>query len=716
MPKIIRTPRVSGKELEDLRAGSGLKDETISAAKIYTENDGAKLAKLLNRKHVDFLRFGGTVFPYHTLTGEVNYYACVRPHQPRINKNGGPKKYEVPLGESCRAYYPPGSLAKLLDGKSDVYITEGQKKALALSQLGFAAVGIAGAWNWKKPKTDFLIDGLLDVTWMGRNVYVVFDFDEKEKARWHVDLSRRRLAKALREAGAKEVFSVALSPGPGGAKQGVDDFLVANGENAFEELVKKAEPVPVGTSMDQPEGKTDAANAARLVAKFREVIRWVGPWDKWLIWDGKRWKVDQELRIQSFAKETAADLWREIADASANKLDSELIKRMIPWATYSNQARGIGAMVSLAKSEPDVPIGIEDLDTDPWLLNLENGTLDLRAGELREHRQDDFITKLSPVRFDPDAVCPMWLKFLGKIFSGDKDLIGYVQRLVGHSITGVTREHLLIFLFGDGANGKSTFCEILLKLLGLDYGMKAAPDLLMAKRGESHPTDRADLFGKRLVACIETEEGRRLNESLAKELTGGDRIRARRMREDFWEFTPTHHVWMAGNHKPAITGTDHGIWRRVKLIPFDVVIHESEQDKELPAKLASEVPGILNWAIAGCLDWQRDGMQEPDIVQVRTTAYASEMDEVEQFLTEHCQIGAEYLAPATELFQMFQQVTGNKMSQTAFGRRLRAKEFESKRTPQAVMGWKGLRLLKDVVPAAIADGFKAAHPSEKAGK
>jgi len=222
----------------------------------------------------------------------------------------------------------------------------------------------------------------------------------------------------------------------------------------------------------------------------------------------------------------------------------------------------------------------------------------------------------------------VWRTFLEKIFAGKDELIGYMQRLVGYCLTGVTEEHILPFLYGTGANGKSTLVETILKLMGPDYAMKAAPDLLMAKRGESHPTDRADLFGRRFVACIETEESRHMAEALVKEITGGDRMRARRMREDFWEFTPTHHVWLAGNHKPVIFGTDHGIWRRLKLIPFDVVIPDAEQDKKLPSKLAGELPGILNWAIAGCLDWRQGGMREPSIIHAVTGKYAAEMDEV----------------------------------------------------------------------------------------
>jgi putative DNA primase/helicase len=367
-------------------------------------------------------------------------------------------------------------------------------------------------------------------------------------------------------------------------------------------------------------------------------------------------------------------------------------RSMFTWAKYSNSKTGIRNMIAMAKS--DLAIGPDELDTDPWLFNVENGTIDLRTGELREYRREDFITKLAPVTFDPEADCQLWRGFLERIFFGNQELTGYMQRLVGYCLTGVTEEHVLPFLYGTGANGKSTFCETIMKLMGPDYAMKAAYDLLMAKRGESHPTDRADLFGKRFVACVETEEGRRMAEALVKELTGGDRVRARRMRENFWEFTPTHHVWLVGNHKPPIIGTDHGIWRRIKLIPFDVVIPEAEQDKKLPAKLAEELPGILNWAMAGCLDWQRNGgMRDPAIVQAATGEYSAEMDEVGQFIDEHCERGPKFTAPATELYQAFQkEMPNSRINQHSFGSRLRQQGFEKGRTNKGKHGWKGLRL------------------------
>jgi putative DNA primase/helicase len=379
-------------------------------------------------------------------------------------------------------------------------------------------------------------------------------------------------------------------------------------------------------------------------------------------------------------------------------IDDKTRNAMYTWAKYSNSKNGIRNMEAMAKSE--LAIGTDELDTEPWLFNVLNGTIDLRTGEIREHRKEDFITKLAPVTFDPAAECPRWMEFLQTIFDGNEELIGYMQRLVGYCLTGVTEEHILPFLHGTGANGKSTLCETILKLMGPDYAMKAAPDLLMAKRLETHPTERADLFGKRFVACIETEEGRRMAEALVKELTGGDRVRARRMREDFWEFTPTHHVWLVGNHKPTVIGTDHGIWRRIKLIPFDVVIPEADQDKKLPAKLVGELPGILNWAIAGCLDWQQGGMREPDIVRAATTQYSAEMDEVGQFIDEYCEVG-DFLASAGDLFKDFQEAMPNsRLSPHAFAARLHQKGFlnhdpatgKEYRTTKGRRAWKGLQL------------------------
>ncbi len=295
MPVPLGKLLVCDADLKNLRS-SGLTDATIRANRLRTEG-------------------GDLVFPYRDLDGTVNCFARRRPHVPRV-VNGKEAKYEQPPGSSLRAYFPAGSVGKLRDGESPVYITEGEKKALALSQLDLAAVGIGGTYCWKKKGTEALIDDLAKISWQGRVVYICFDYDRKPDTQQQTADAARRLARALRKAGAREVYGVDLLPGPGGAKQGVDDFLVAHGPEAFRNLVEQAQPVPVPNAyqpLTKVEGRTETNNAIRLRARYGEVARWVGPWDKWLIWDGSRWKVDQALAIESKAKEIAADLFIEIA-------------------------------------------------------------------------------------------------------------------------------------------------------------------------------------------------------------------------------------------------------------------------------------------------------------------------------------------------------------------------------------------------------------------
>jgi putative DNA primase/helicase len=226
-------------------------------------------------------------------------------------------------------------------------------------------------------------------------------------------------------------------------------------------------------------------------------------------------------------------------------------------------------------------------------------------------------------------------RFLERITGGDQALAGYLQRAIGYSITGVTGEQVLFFAHGHGANGKSTLMNAMRSALG-DYWAALAPDTLVNDGSAQHPTNIADLVGKRFVVSQEVEEGRRIDEQLVKQLTGGDRLKARFMRQDFFEFTATHKIWLCANHKPFVRGTDHAIWRRIKLIPFTVTIPDSERDTHLDAKLAAEAPGILAWAVQGCLWWQRDGLAAPDSVEGATAGYRVEQDVLGRFLEDRC--------------------------------------------------------------------------------
>jgi putative DNA primase/helicase len=307
-------------------------------------------------------------------------------------------------------------------------------------------------------------------------------------------------------------------------------------------------------------------------------------------------------------------------------------------------------------------------------LNVQNGTVDLRTGKLRPHNPADMLTKLAPVTYDMDADCPTWLAFMDRIMASNAELIEYLQRLVGYCLTGDVSEHILPVLWGDGANGKSTLVNCVLHLLGGEYSMPAPEHLLMLRKGEQHPTETACLCGRRFIGAIETEGNRRLAESRVKMLTGGDRLTARRMREDFWDFDPTHKIWLASNHKPIIRGDDLGIWRRVKLIPFVVKIPEEEQDKQLPDKLRAEMPGILMWALSGCLQWQHDGMKEPAIVRGATDKYRQDMDMVAQFVAECCVVGPRFQTLAKQVHEAYAE-WGGTMGSRSFYAKLRDKGF-----------------------------------------
>ncbi len=432
---------------------------------------------------------------------------------------------------------------------------------------------------------------------------------------------------------------------------------------------------PDGRVEHQPRkfNRTDLGNAQRLADLHGDTIRFCYPWGKWIIWDGQRWRPDDTGAIERKAVEAVKTIWRDASQAN----DADERKALGSHAAKSEAAGRIAAMVKLAQSL--VPILPDKLDTDLWTLNCQNGTIDLKSGKLRPHRRADFLTKVAPVEFDPEAKCVRLDDFLGEVFDGDASLVKFIQRLAGYCLTGSTEEQILPIFYGAGANGKSTLVGALLETLGSDYSMKASADFLLAKRGESHPTALADLAGKRLVACVETDEGRRLDEGLAKELTGSDRIRARRMREDHWEFAPTHKIILGTNHRPVVRGTDHAMWRRVRLVPFRFAIPEPQRDKRLSEKLRVELPGILAWCVRGCLEWQRDGLAPPYEVLAATDSYRQEEDVIGTFLTECCVIEQSATVRAQSLYAAYRRFcedTGERpRGQRSFGRAMTEREF-----------------------------------------
>lgn len=398
---------------------------------------------------------------------------------------------------------------------------------------------------------------------------------------------------------------------------------------AIAQAAREARPVAVQVGPPQF-NDTDIANAQRLASRYGENIRFTDA-AGWLCWDGCRWCEDaKDVRVQALAKETALHIFDEIRDAT----DRDAMMRH---ARKSQGKSSIDAMIHLARSEPGIYASLTDFDKDPYLLNLQNGTVDLRTGHVRGHRRADLITKLTPIEYDPDAGCEQFDKFLNRITDGNAELYGYLRRLTGYLLTGVVSEQVLHFLYGLGANGKSVLCEIMSALLG-DYAVVVSPDLIMLKRHSGIPNDVARLRGARAALMNETSQGSRFDEAKLKDLTGGDSLTARYLHREFFDFQPTHKLLIRGNHKPAIAGTDEGIWRRLRLVPFTVQIPTDEQDLELLQKLRGELPGILNWAIAGCLEWQRGGLKPPKCVLDAVSEYRHEADTLGRFIDEHCNV------------------------------------------------------------------------------
>lgn len=379
---------------------------------------------------------------------------------------------------------------------------------------------------------------------------------------------------------------------------------------------------------------TDVGNADRLIDRHGADLRHSTALG-WLEYDGVRWREGQG-GVTRRAIGTVRAMYVDAADR-AHAADQ---KAAALHALRSQSAQKIDAMMRLAKYNASIEIADpRGLDAQPWLLNVQNGTLDLRSGTLREHARGDMLTKLAPVAYDPTARCPNWLAFLDKIMGGNAALVAYLQRAIGYSLTGNTDEHVMFIPYGTGSNGKSTMLLTVEGMLGLgDYAATVQPETLTIKQNGGEAHDIPTLRGARFISTTEAEEGKRLAESLVKRLTSGDTIKARQLYREPFEMRVEGKIWFATNHKPIIRGTDTGIWRRLRLIPFTVEIPESERlpQGEMLATFAAERAGILAWAARGCFAWRNGGLQAPTEVLEATNAYRGEMDVLAQWLDDVC--------------------------------------------------------------------------------
>jgi putative DNA primase/helicase len=433
---------------------------------------------------------------------------------------------------------------------------------------------------------------------------------------------------------------------------------------------------PVAPLVAQPDPFSDDALALRFADLHAEDVRFAAPWGKWFEWSESYWRPDEKLHVMTLARHVC----RQVAQgAPKQNLELQLLS-----------ASTIASVIKLARCDERLAIAIDEFDRDPWLLNTPGGTVDLKTGRMREHRRPDYITKVMAVT--PGGTCPQWDAFIDRITGQDCELASFIQRMLGYALTGSTQEQCLFFLFGRGANGKSVLLNTVSSILA-DYHTTAPIETFTTSAAERHPTELAGLRGARLVTAIETEEGRRWAEAKIKSLTGGDKIAARLMRQDFFEFTPQFKLIIAGNHKPALLTVDEAIRRRFHLVPLGVTIPPEERDKNLTDKLKAESPGILQWMIDGCLAWQRDGLNPPAAVREATKEYLEAEDALATWMAECGTRDPDAWASRTALFMSW-SVWARSAGEPIGSQRAFVHKLEERLKPHRTASGRGFKGLK----------------------
>lgn len=403
---------------------------------------------------------------------------------------------------------------------------------------------------------------------------------------------------------------------------------------------------------------TDIWNAEEFSKMYDNQVKWSKDIGGWLIYNGKHWERDRNNKIKSYAMKFHKKLIDDLRKFSGDDDQKELFARHI---------KSSGANVKL-EAMLDCSKGIlsespESFDSNKELFNCSNGTLSLNPIKFTKFNPHDLLTKISSVEFDQKALCPLWGKFLNEIFLERKDIIDFIQRIVGYSLSASTKEQCLFILYGSGRNGKSIFLDTISKMLG-HYAFNCPPNTLIRTNNSGGvPNDIASLKGARMVTASENNENVTLNEALIKQLTGGDKITARFLHKEYFEFTPTFKIFIATNHKPNIRGTDIGIWRRIKMIPFDLKITEENDDRNLGDKLLGELPGIFRWATVGYKEWLMKGLSVPRSIDAATDQYKNEEDDLGQFIQDYCVEDKLGVIPISEFKKRFRDINGYMKSQ-----------------------------------------------------
>jgi putative DNA primase/helicase len=532
------------------------------------------------------------------------------------------------LGDARRVLYRLPTLIAAVKAGETVYIVEGEKDVESLVRAGCVAtcnMGGAGTaannYNWRPEYSAFFA---------AANVIIVADKDEPgRKHAAHVAASLEGVAATVRvvEARAGKDATDHLQAG-----HGVDEFVpmdIAPPAAEASAIAAKISTVDVANPEGPLDG-SDCSNGKRFAVVCRDRAKY-HPSRGWMIYDPDRgmWEPDM-LRAEHLAKET---LPREILTDAAAALSDEQRRMLMAGCRRVCSRPGLVAALEMAKSEPDLAAGADEFDADPDLVNALDCVIDTRTGERLRHDPRFMITRQLGAPYEPDAPAPLWRAHLKRVTDGRPGLEAFLAALFGYSLTGHTFEQKMAIAYGVGANGKSVTIETVRTTMG-SYAMAASAATFMVRRSDGGSNDLARLVGARLVTASETGPAQRLDEALVKQVTGSEPVAARFLFREFFEFVPQFKLMLSTNHKPMIVGTDHGIWRRIWLIPFDVVIPDAEQDRELAVKLRAELPGILAWMVQGCLRWREEGLTAPDEVRSATDGYQLEMDPLAGFLAE----------------------------------------------------------------------------------
>lgn len=566
-------------------------------------------------------------------------------------------------------------------------IGEGESDAWTCWYHGVPYLGVPGA-NMRKCLTG------IDLTSVPK-IYILHEPDQVTRLLSDGESFYKSTHSALRANGYKgEIFYIDFKKAT--EYKDPSDLHIAlwkeGKADQFKDYVRQAIQNAIEAN-DQPDtyNLTDLGNAERFATKYRDKVRWCGIWNTWMVFNGKAWEPDRTGYVDYLAKVVVRAIYNEAANPVLSQEDS---KRIAKHASASESNRAVRAMLDRAKSElPTIPA---EFNKHLYLLNCNNGTLDLRTGELRPHSPYDMLTRCLKTDYNPLANCPKWEEFIQGIFANDQALIQFMKESLGMSLCGDTSEQCLFICHGSGSNGKTTMLETV-RIIMEDYGFAANIETFSMRKNQGIGNDVAELYGARLVTASENALGSRLNEAFIKKATGKEPLRARRLHENEFQFMPEFSIWFAVNHKPVVKDTSKGMWRRVHFIPFTVTIEGDKLDKHLGEKLLDESEGILAWLVQGHIDWYKRGhLVAPDVVKEATQSYRAEMDTVAHFLKDECileegkRVGVSQL---NERYEAWCKRNGERFEAKDLKNSLKERGFQSKRGTGGVWVWPNIGLI-----------------------